>query len=182
MRLALFVLILAPAALAQSAAEKMLQDYFGRQTTRIAERALAGIHSLEDWKVRRETYREQIREKLGLSPFPPRTELKATVEGKAESEKLVVERISFQSLPGLYVTANLYIPRTLAAPAPAILYLCGHARVFKNGIAYGNKANYQHHAAWFAEHGYVAFIWTVKISKLVGGKLCSADDSEELSF
>jgi hypothetical protein len=158
MRLALFVLILAPAALAQSTAEKMLQDYFGRQTTRIAERALAGSQSLEDWKVRRERYREQIREMLGLSPFPPRTELKATVEGKVESEKFVVERISFQSLPGLYVTANLYIPRTLAAPAPAILYLCGHARVFKNGIAYGNKANYQHHAAWFAEHGYVAFI------------------------
>jgi hypothetical protein len=52
----------------------------------------------------------------------------------------------------------MYIPKTLAAPAPAILYLCGHARVVKNGIAYGNKANYQHHAAWFAEHGYVAFI------------------------
>ncbi len=70
MRLALFVLILAPAALAQSAAEKMLQDYFGRQTTRIAERALAGIQSLEDWKVRRETYREQIREMLELENLP----------------------------------------------------------------------------------------------------------------
>jgi dienelactone hydrolase len=158
MRLALFVLFFTPTAMAQSAAERMLQDYFSHQTKRVAERALAGIHSLEDWKVRRETYREQIQEMLGLSPFPPRTELKATVAGKAESEKFVVERISFQSLPGLYVTANLYLPKTLAAPAPAILYLCGHARVVKNGIAYGNKSNYQHHAAWFAEHGYVAFI------------------------
>jgi hypothetical protein len=89
MRLAFFVLILAPAALAQSAAERMLQDYFGQQTKRVAERALAGIHSLEDRKVRRETYREQIREMLGLPPLPARTELKVTVAGKAESEKFV---------------------------------------------------------------------------------------------
>ena len=122
------------------------------------------MRSLEEWKARRESYREQIREMLGLSPFPPRTDLKAAIVGKVESEKFVVEKISLQSLPGLYVTANLYLPRKLAAPAPAILYLCGHARVVKDGIAYGNKANYQHHAAWFAEHGYVALIIDTSIS------------------
>ena len=158
MRLALFIIFLAPAAAAQSSAEIMLQDYFRWQTTQVAERALAGMGSLEEWKARRESYREQIREMLGLSPLPPRTDLKAAIVGKVESEKFVVEKISLQSLPGLYVTANLYLPRKLAAPAPAILYLCGHARVVKDGIAYGNKANYQHHAAWFAEHGYVALI------------------------
>jgi dienelactone hydrolase len=56
------------------------------------------------------------------------------------------------------VTGNLYLPKNLDKPAPAILYLCGHGEVKKNGIIYGNKVAYQHHGAWFAEHGYVCFI------------------------
>ena len=57
-------------------------------------------------------------------------------------------------MPGLYVTANLYLPKNLQSPAPAILYLCGHGPVIKDGVSYGNKVSYQHHGAWFAQHGY----------------------------
>jgi dienelactone hydrolase len=56
------------------------------------------------------------------------------------------------------VTGNLYLPKNLDKPAPAILYLCGHGAVKKDGVSYGNKVAYQHHGAWFAEHGYVCFI------------------------
>jgi hypothetical protein len=56
------------------------------------------------------------------------------------------------------VTANLYIPKGMDKPVPAILYVCGHGSIKKNGISYGNKARYQHHGAWFARHGYVCLI------------------------
>jgi len=56
----------------------------------------------------------------------------------------------YQSLPGLYVPANLYIPDNLEQPAPAILYVCGHSRT--------QKAHYQAHARRFAELGFVTLI------------------------
>ncbi|MGE0131544.1 MAG: alpha/beta hydrolase [Blastocatellales bacterium] len=142
----------------QTPGERMAAEYFRRQTERIAARTLADVHTLADWQAKRATYRQQLLEMLGLSPLPPRGDLKATLTGKVETEKFTVEKIHFQSLPGLYVTANLYLPKTLKGPAPTILYLCGHARTVKDGIAYGTKVGYQHHPAWLAEHGYVALI------------------------
>jgi dienelactone hydrolase len=143
---------------AQTPGERMAAEYFRLQTERVAARTLADVHTLADWQARRATYRQQLLEMLGLSPPPPRGDLKATLTGKVETEKFTVEKIHFQSLPGLYVTANLYLPKTLKGPAPAVLYLCGHLRTIKNGIAYGTKVGYQHHPAWLAEHGYVALI------------------------
>ncbi|PYV10263.1 MAG: acetylxylan esterase [Acidobacteria bacterium] len=150
-----FVAIPGPA---QSEAERMAADYFRAETARLARRALADVRSLDDWKSRREAYRAEMREMLGLEPLPPKTDLKATLTGRLETGAFVVEKIHFQSLPGLYVTGSLYLPKRASGRAPSILYLCGHARVFTGGVAYGNKTAYQHHPAWFAEHGYVAFI------------------------
>ena len=158
LRTLLLLLLLASGAPAQSTGEKMVSDYFRGQTSRIAERTLADIKTIEDWKAKREVYRQQILEMLGLSPMPQKTDLKVTLVGKAETDKFTVEKIHFQSMPGLYVSANLYVPKNLSGSVPTVLYLCGHARVFKDGVAYGNKTSYQHHPAWFAEHGYVALI------------------------
>ena len=64
----------------------------------------------------------------------------------------------FQALPHLYVTANLYLPKNLERPAPAILYVCGHSRMMTNGISCGSKAGYQRHGEWFARNGYVCLM------------------------
>ena len=92
---------------AQTPGERMAAEYFRRQTAR----TLADIHTLADWQARRATYRQQLLEMLGLAPLPPRGDLKVTLTGKVETEKFTVEKIHFQSLPGLYVRANLYLPK-----------------------------------------------------------------------
>jgi len=139
-------------------ANAMLADYFEAETARLRDRCMAGIGSLDDWKARRDTYRAQLFEMLGLDPLPEKTDLSPVITGKIEHEQFVVENLHFQSRPHLYVTANLYIPRNLDGPAPTILYVCGHGAVKKDGVSYGNKAGYQHHGAWFARHGYVCLI------------------------
>jgi hypothetical protein len=95
---------------------------------------------------------------LGLWPLPPRTDLKATVTGKVEAPEFTVEKLHYQSLPGLYVTANLYLPKKVKGRAPAVLYVCGHGGTTIDKVQYGNKVPYQHHAAWFAANGYVCLI------------------------
>jgi dienelactone hydrolase len=67
------------------------------------------------------------------------------------------------------VTANLYLPKHLSKPAPAILYVCGHAYVITNGVSYGNKTAYHHHGAWFARNGYVCLILdTIQLGEIQG--------------
>ncbi|MHB1036508.1 MAG: alpha/beta hydrolase family protein [Pirellulales bacterium] len=138
--------------------DRMLAEYFKAETAELAARCLAEVKTLDDWNSRRELYRRQLFEMLGLDPLPERTDLGAVVTGKVERDDFTVEKLYFQSRPRLYVTANLYLPKGLDKPAPAILYVCGHGPVKKNGISFGNKVSYQHHGAWFARHGYVCLV------------------------
>jgi len=150
-------------------ADRQLSEYFRSETAKLEDRCLSDVKTLDDWKPRRGLYRQQLLEMLGLDPFPAKTPLKAVVTGTVEAEQFIVEKLHFQSMPGLYVTASLCIPKNLDKPVPAILYVCGHGRVVKDGISYGNKAAYQHHGEWFARHGYVCLtIDTVQLGEIEG--------------
>jgi dienelactone hydrolase len=152
-----------------SASEQDLADYFREETARLDRRCLAGIQSIEDWKQHRSAYREELFEMLGLSPRPDRTDLKPVVTGRLERADFSVENLAFQSRPGLYVTANLYLPKPTGRAVPAVLYLSGHGPVVKNGVSYGNKVHYQHHGIWFARNGFACLILdTVQMGEIQG--------------
>lgn len=138
--------------------DRMLADYFRAETVALADRCLAEIQTLDDWKAKRPEYRRQLQEMLGLWPMPERTDLKPVITGRVEQRDFTVEKLYFEASPHLYVTANLYLPKELAKPAPAILYVCGHSQQFTNRVSFGNKTGYQHHGEWFARNGYVCLV------------------------
>lgn len=153
----------------QTAGDHMLAATFRAETAKLSTNCLAEIQSLDDWKARRPEYRRELMDMLGLNPPPPRGDLRATITGKLERDDYTVENLHFQSLPGLYVTANLYVPKNLSKPAPTILYLNGHGGVTSNGVSYGNKALYQHYGAWFARSGYVCLVVdTLQLGEILG--------------
>jgi dienelactone hydrolase len=119
---------------------------------------MADIRSQADWESRRPVLRRQAAEMLGHDPMPERTPLNPVITGKLERDDFTVEKLCFQSQPHLYVTANLYLPKSLSSPAPAVLYLCGHTPVITNDVSFGNKTAYQHHGIWFARNGYVCLV------------------------
>lgn len=131
---------------------------------------LAQFTSIEAWESQRELLREQLREMLGLPPLESRSmELHAVTTGTMEVDDVVVEKLHFQSSPGVYVTGNLYRPKTSENPLPAVLYVCGHGQVKENGFSLGNKTHYQHHPAWFARHGYISMaIDTIQLGEIEG--------------
>ncbi len=139
-------------------ADSNLVAHFAAETEKLSSRCLADVKTAEDWKQREPEMRRELAEMLGLSPMPPRGDLKATITGRIEQEDFTVEKLHFQSLPQLYVTANLYIPKNLTKPAPTVLYVCGHSPVVSNGVSYGTKAAYQHHGIWFAQNGYICLV------------------------
>lgn len=149
---------------------RMLQSYWERQVLEIEETGgLKDIQTADDWRTKAPKYRQQLAEMLGLSPMPERTPLMATKTGGFSGDGYRVENMHYQAVPGLYVTANLYLPEKTDQPAPTILYVCGHANVMKDGVSFGNKTGYHHHGVWFARHGYVCLIIdTVQLGEIRG--------------
>lgn len=150
-------------------ADAPLREYLRVETMELADRCLSAVETRDDWEKQKPLMRRQLAEMFGLLPMPPRTELKATVTKRFEHDTFRVENLHFQSLPGLYVTANLYLPKEVSRPAPTVLYVCGHGPVITNGVSYGNKVAYQHHGAWFARNGYVCLIIdTLQLGEIQG--------------
>src|SRR5688500_14805470 len=87
-----------------SRGDKMLAEYFAAETANLRDACLADIQSLADWKERRGEYQRQLLEMLGLDPLPEKTDLKSVITGTVEHDEFVVEKLHFQSRPGLYVT------------------------------------------------------------------------------
>lgn len=164
----LFGLCVSTATAQKYPGDALVAKYFQQQVQEISEQH-SPLGPWEVWQQKRPEFREQLAEMLGLKPWPEKTDLKATITGKVETEAYTVEKIHFQSRPGLYVTGNLYVPKDLQEKAPGILYVCGHARKVIDGVSYGNKVSYRHHPDWFARNGYVCLIIdTLQLGEIQG--------------
>lgn len=157
-------------------ADRSLQDFpdlaafFEAEVSRIeTQNSLRQFETLDQWTAARPKLRSQLFEMLGLSPLPEKTPLQPQITGVTEEAEFRVERLHFQSLPGLYVTGNLYLPKALDQPVPAVLYVCGHGGVKKDGVSFGNKVQYQHHGAWFARSGFACLVIdTLQLGEIEG--------------
>jgi cephalosporin-C deacetylase-like acetyl esterase len=143
---------------------EMATNQLKRIATGMSARCLSDIRTLDDWKKQRPELRRQLLEMLGLDPLPARTPLKVQITGQLERDAYRIEKIAFQSLPGLYVTGNFYVPKDSTKPLPAILYLCGHSP-----HPLGAKFQYQDRAIWFASHGYACLVLdTLEFGEVAG--------------
>ena len=106
-----------------------------------ADDAWRAVRSQAELDARRCTLRAKLLELLGGFP-KERTPLNAQTVGRVPCGGCAVERVLFESRPGAYVTANLYLPDPSrhAAPFPAAIELCGHASAGKNGPKYERAA------------------------------------------
>jgi cephalosporin-C deacetylase-like acetyl esterase len=130
--------------------QEMLSNYLLVQAERAAEKCLArqrDIKSQADFRGWQETNRRKFLQLIGGLPGE-RTPLNARVVGQIEREGYVTRKVVFESLPGFFVTANLYVPNTGKAPHPAVLSPCGHS---ENGKAF---AEYQRLYIGLAKRGY----------------------------
>ena len=84
--------------------------------------------TLADWQRRASYLREHILASAGLLPAPEKTALRPHVFDEKRHRDYSVSKVYFESLPGFYVTGNLYRPagNNIAGPFPAILSPHGH--------------------------------------------------------
>ena len=133
---------------------RMVQEYFVRRV-RAAEKAnhaaKAALSNRAEAEAYVRTVRERIRESFG--PFPERTPLNPRLTGIVERDAYRIEKVIFESRPGLLVTGNLYVPKGRAFPLPGVIGTCGHSN---NGKA---AEAYQAFSQGLARMGYVVFIF-----------------------
>jgi dienelactone hydrolase len=154
---------------AQTAAERLRAGLADRVAELQRRNDLTFFPDATSWDHARPELLRQLQAMLGLDPWPEKTPMEPVDQGHFEVDQVVVERLAFQSQPGLWVTANLYRPKRMESPLPAVLYVCGHAQVKPDGVSLGNKTHYQHHPLWFAKHGYVCMaIDTIQLGEIEG--------------
>jgi len=68
------------------------------------------IHSLQDWQAHADSVRRQIRAGMEMEKFPAKTPLNPKFRNKKILDGYTVEAVVFESLPGFFVTGNLYKP------------------------------------------------------------------------
>ena len=90
-----------------------------------------------------------------LGGFPERTPLAPRITGTLERDAYIIQKLIFESQPGLLVTANLYVPRGLRTGErrPAVLVPCGHSETGKAADTY------QRLCIGLARKGYVVLIY-----------------------
>ena len=82
--------------------------------------------SVQDWEPRRDFVRRQLLVSQGLWPMPTKSPLNAVIHGKIDQGDYTVEKVYFESAPGLFVTGNLYRPKHITGRIPAIVFPHGH--------------------------------------------------------
>lgn len=90
-------------------------------------RTFPAIGSKQEWQKCKERIRMQALVSCGLWPLPERAPLQAQVFDRVERDGYSVEKVYFQSYPGVYVGGNLYRPLGKGkGPFPGVLNPHGH--------------------------------------------------------
>ena len=81
---------------------------------------------LSGWNARAETIRNGILRGAELFPAPRKSPLNPIIHSKRTYDGYTVENVAFESLPGYFVSGNLYRPTATEGPLAAILCPHGH--------------------------------------------------------
>lgn len=151
------VLGLLPAALLRAQTRITYRDYsrclpdYLRQlaSERYEQRRdeVAGISFVNMVLTKQAALRKDFWQLVGGRPEPTPLHVKTTGELVREGYRL--EKLVYESQPGYYVSANLYLPTTGAPPYPGVLFQMGHSPI---GKAY---PSYQRCCQGLAKLGYV---------------------------
>ena len=82
--------------------------------------------SAATWVARAERVRRQVLVATGLWPMPEKSPLHPVIHGAVQRDGYTVEKVFFESVPGFFVTGNLYRPKGRTGRNPAVLSPHGH--------------------------------------------------------
>ncbi|QJD86896.1 alpha/beta hydrolase family protein [Cohnella herbarum] len=115
-----------------------LPEYLSRLARSRFERDRADKMKLQDvrsFEERRDRLKRYYDRLIGGMP-ENKTPLNAECTGVLERSGYEIRKVVYQSLPGIYVTSNLYVPTIGSGPYPAVVFACGHIEAAKAAPIY----------------------------------------------
>lgn len=94
------------------------------------ERIKEEIKTIDEWEQKAGEIRSKFIESIGGLDFE-KCDLEPKYTGEIDKGQYTIKKVIYKSLPGIYVTANLYIPKNIGARVPGILLSCGHSKPAK---------------------------------------------------
>ncbi|MFA6928713.1 MAG: hypothetical protein WCT05_00185 [Lentisphaeria bacterium] len=111
--------------------------------------------SMAEWEKRKAFTIEQVQLAAGLLPEIPALPLKAEVWGHTPYEGTIIAKVCMETLPGLKLTGNLYLPGSLQSKAPAIL--CPHGHWQEGRIHHDERGSVPMRCLMLARLGFIVF-------------------------
>jgi cephalosporin-C deacetylase-like acetyl esterase len=111
---------------------KLALNQEGKKHLRERQRAISALRTSAEAAERQKVVREKILRLMGGLPTE-KTPLRTRHVGTEEREGYRYEKIIYESQPGFYVPANVYLPTRGQGPFPAILMPVGHSPDGKEG-------------------------------------------------
>ncbi|MDO6437406.1 prolyl oligopeptidase family serine peptidase [Cyclobacterium sp. 1_MG-2023] len=138
-----------------------IMQYLAQEAKILSNKFPTNTISLEDWETLRPKKHKQFIEMMGFDMEEKRLPPKVYATDTLQQEGFRIEKFYYESLPDLFVPANLYVPDNITNPRATIVYLSGHS--------HGQKANYQAHARRLAELGFITLIFdTIQFGEVWG--------------
>ena len=118
---------------------RTLPDYLTRLARQAYEQRNAALRACAtpaQFRARQAWARSTFTRLTGLNrpanSTPPRVE----TQGSLDRPGYRVDKIRYESRPGFWISANLYLPQAGSAPYPAVLFQCGHSLIGKAADVY----------------------------------------------
>ena len=128
------VVVLSAMSFAVAKVELCRGNYHGEAAAKVQLAKFAGSYSdMDGWKKRAATVRQGMLRGMGLDTPPKKCDLKPIVTGKRTHKGYTVENVAFESLPGFFVTGNLYRPLAGGAAKSCAGILCPHGHFRDRG-------------------------------------------------
>ena len=108
----------------------------------VLDAALARFPDRASWDAYAAHARTRIQQGAGLMPWPERTPLNPVIRRKRAYDGYSVENVVFESVPGYFVTGNLYRPLNARPPYAAVLSTHGHYRPITKLEDYDNHGRF----------------------------------------
>ena len=89
-----------------------INNYLSDIAAKITDNSISGITTFHDWQNARTLRHKEFLEMMGIEDYisDERTPLNVKITGIIQQKGYRIEKLYYESLPGLYVPANLYIP------------------------------------------------------------------------
>lgn len=97
------------------------------QAKAVQDAALEAFPNRPSWRSFTTHLKLKIKDQMGLSPWPVKTPLNTILHSRRVHDGYSVTNIALETIPGYWLTGNLYMPVGVAGPYPAILNPHGHS-------------------------------------------------------